>query len=141
MTAARLEEIREENALLLSRASERELRVGCPRQREKELLTHIDAVTHERNFLKAQLAGERKNIAGWIAARDANLDRALAAEAALATARNDALEAAAVEIDNKRPRPCDCETCYCGNQGDMQSVAMWDEADANAKRIRALAST
>lgn len=42
------------------------------------------------------------------------------------------------------PRPCDCERCDCGNVGDAQAVAAWDERAASthpldAAAIRALA--
>lgn len=40
----------------------------------------IRQLQEDNAFLKAQLAGERKNIAGWIAARDAQLKRAEFAE-------------------------------------------------------------
>lgn len=41
MTDERLEEIEAENALLLSRSTERELRVGCPGRRERELINEV----------------------------------------------------------------------------------------------------
>lgn len=50
---------------------------------EDRFRTYRDRIT----FLEAQLAGERKNIAGWIAARDAQLARAEDAERQLADVR------------------------------------------------------
>jgi hypothetical protein len=35
----------------------------------------------------------------------------------------------------KRPRPCDCEGCYCGNVGDAETVAQWDADNASAAAI------
>jgi hypothetical protein len=52
--------------------------------------------------------------------------------------RNAVIEECAKAIEPKGTRPCDCETCDCGNTGDMQAVAWWDEARANADRIRTL---
>ena len=54
--------------------------------------------------------------------------------------RNAVLEEAAQLIGPKGPRPCDCDPfhCYCGNYGDAQSVAAWDEAELSAAAIRAL---
>ena len=52
--------------------------------------------------------------------------------------RRSALKEAATLIGPKGKRPCDCDTCDCGNSGDMRAVAWWDEAKANADAIRAL---
>lgn len=49
-----------------------------------------------------------------------------------------ALEEAAKVVAPSKPRPCDCESCYCGNAGDAETVAMWDAENWAAKRIRAL---
>lgn len=40
------------------------------------------------------------------------------------------------KIEPTGPRPCDCDSCSCGNIGDAQTVAAWDEATANAAAIR-----
>ena len=51
---------------------------------------------------------------------------------------SEVLEEAAREVEPKGPRPCDCDSCDCGNSGDLRAVAWWDEAAANADAIRAL---
>ncbi len=58
--------------------------------------------------------------------------------AALEKARADALEEAAKIVGPKGERPCDCDSCYCGNHGDMVAVAAWDADAFNAKAIRSL---
>jgi hypothetical protein len=50
------------------------------------------------------------------------------------------IEECAMVVEPTKPRPCDCERCYCGNHGDMEAVAAWDADASNAKAIRALAS-
>lgn len=62
-------------------------------------------------------------------------ERALAATYAAGAA--DEREACARLVEPKTPRPCDCERCSCGNIGDAESVARWDEAAWAAKAIRA----
>ena len=37
----------------------------------------------------------------------------------------------------KSKRPCDCESCYCQNSGDLADVSSWDDATRLAKAIRA----
>lgn len=64
--------------------------------------------------------------------------RALDAEAKLREARALALEEAAKVVDPPGDRPCDCDTCYCGNHGDMEAVAAWEADNCAAKAIRAL---
>ena len=54
--------------------------------------------------------------------------------------RGKIVEECAKIVEPKRPRPCDCERCDCGNHGDLAEVAAWDADMANAKAIRALAS-
>ena len=76
-----------------------------------------------------------KTIAELVAEID-RLSTSLAAERGVARAK--ALEEAAKAVEPKRPRPCDCDTCYCGNHGDMEAVAAWDADAAAAKSIRAL---
>lgn len=49
------------------------------------------------------------------------------------------IEACAKVAEPKSPRPCDCERCYCHNQGDADAVAAWDAEMAVAINIRALA--
>lgn len=39
------------------------------------------------------------------------------------------LEAAAL-LEPKGPRPCDCDTCDCGNTGDLREVEAWDTQKA-----------
>jgi hypothetical protein len=51
---------------------------------------------------------------------------------------NGAIEEAAKLVRPKKPRPCDCERCYCGNHGDLEAVAVWDADKANADAILAL---
>ena len=46
------------------------------------------------------------------------------------------LELAAKAIEPKRPRPCDCERCNCGNPGDTAAVSAWDDATKSAELIR-----
>ena len=58
------------------------------------------------------------------------------ARAALAVAEPVIRDKCAKIIEPSFPRPCDCETCYCGNRDDAERVAAWDEATANAKAIR-----
>jgi hypothetical protein len=53
---------------------------------------------------------------------------------------SEVLEEAAREVEPKSPRPCDCDSCDCGNSGDLRAVAWWDTATANAIAIRALAA-
>lgn len=36
----------------------------------------------------------------------------------------------------KTPRPCDCDSCYCGNIDDAIACAMWDSDMALANLIR-----
>ena len=38
-------------------------------------------------------------------------------------------------------RPCDCRRCDCGNVGDAESTASWDERKHIASAIRALPDT
>lgn len=45
-------------------------------------------------------------------------------------------EEAAKIIEPKRPRPCDCERCNCGNYGDAEAVAAWDAENVAAAAIR-----
>lgn len=47
-------------------------------------------------------------------------------------------ERCAQAIDPKDRRPCDCDSCYCGNLGDAQAVADWDACKAAAACIRAI---
>jgi hypothetical protein len=49
------------------------------------------------------------------------------------------LEKCAEVVQPKGPRPCDCDRCYCGNVGDLEMVTAWDQQEANATAIRALA--
>ena len=69
-----------------------------------------------------------------------NIERALSdgAHRRAKTARREALEEAAKEIDLTFYRPCDCDGCYCGNMDTAVAVAAYDEAKSNARRIRAL---
>jgi hypothetical protein len=46
-------------------------------------------------------------------------------------------KACAKACEPKRPRPCDCERCDCGNATDARMVAEWDEAFNRAAAIRA----
>lgn len=55
--------------------------------------------------------------------------------------REAVIEQCAKLVEPKRPRPCDCERCDCGNSGDLEAVAAWDADAANAKAIRALSLT
>lgn len=48
----------------------------------------------------------------------------------------DEREACAQVCEPKSRRPCDCETCYCQNSGDLADVTSWDEATRLAKAIR-----
>jgi len=68
----------------------------------------------------------------------ASSEAQLAYEHAKAVGWNEAVEACARLVEPKRPRPCDCERCYCGNNGDLEAVTAWDADAANAKAIRAL---
>lgn len=63
----------------------------------------IEALEREVAFVKGQLAGTNKNIAGWLQSRDDNLKRAEAAEAEVARLRG-ALEFYADE-NNWRDQP------------------------------------
>ena len=75
------------------------------RRLQKEELSKLQ---FELKFAQAQLLGERKNIAGWIAARDANLKRAERAEQqldeALAGCRETNARAEAAEAEVTRLR-------------------------------------
>ncbi|MDI3563521.1 hypothetical protein [Bradyrhizobium sp. Arg816] len=57
----------------------------------------------------------------------------------LEQARAQAFEEAAKVVEPKGSRPCDCERCYCHNQGDAEAVASWDAGMATAKAIRLIA--
>lgn len=46
-------------------------------------------------------------------------------------------EACAQLCEPKSKRPCDCESCYCQNSGDLADVTSWDDATRLAKAIRA----
>ena len=50
-------------------------------------------------------------------------------------------EACAKVCEPKRPRPCDCEYCDCGNSGDRAAVVDWDASNALAAAIRARGNT
>lgn len=63
----------------------------------------------------------------------------LEAEAGRKT-RNKALDEAAALVSPSRERPCDCDSCYCHNSDDAQSVAVWDANTSIAKAILALKS-
>ena len=45
-------------------------------------------------------------------------------------------EACAKLVAPKVPRPCDCESCDCGNKDDAQRVAEWDAENLAATAIR-----
>lgn len=51
---------------------------------------------------------------------------------------NEAIEAAAKQIEPGYQRGCDCEFCDCGNRGDAQRVATWDSDTIGAAMIRKL---
>lgn len=55
--------------------------------------------------------------------------------------RRQTVLACATTVGPKRPRPCDCSGCHCGNAGSAQDVASWDEANANRATILALLET
>jgi len=46
-------------------------------------------------------------------------------------------EACAKVCEPKTPRPCDCESCDCGNSTSARMVAEWDESASIVKAIRA----
>ena len=50
-------------------------------------------------------------------------------------------EACAKLCEPKRPRPCDCDHCDCGNSGDRAAVVDWDVSNALAVAIRARGNT
>jgi hypothetical protein len=52
--------------------------------------------------------------------------------------RDKALEEAAALIEPKRPRPCDCDRCYCEKSDDAMDVGYWDAESNCASAIRAL---
>jgi len=68
--------------------------------------------------------------------------------------RNAAFEEAALSIEPKEPKPCDCirddlksekgnlfcSSCYCGNGGDSDRASQWCESMNNAKTVRGLKS-
>lgn len=67
------------------------------------------------------------------------------AQEAWATFRSEFKHASAAErercakaVEPKGSRPCDCQRCDCGNVGDAESVAAWDERTYAAAAIRAL---
>ena len=45
-------------------------------------------------------------------------------------------EACAKLAAPKAPRPCECESCDCGNKDDAQRVAEWDAENFAATAIR-----
>jgi hypothetical protein len=50
-------------------------------------------------------------------------------------------EACARVCEPKTLRPCDCESCDCGNSTSARMVAEWDESANIAKAIRARGDT
>ena len=80
----------------------------------------IEALEGDVAFVKGQLAGTNKNIAGWLQSRDDNLKRAEAAEARAERLRV-ALEAAKEAADERRG--------YC-EHWEWKYKAHWDEEDA-----------
>jgi hypothetical protein len=52
---------------------------------------------------------------------------------------NAAIEECAKMVEPKGERPCDCDGCYCHNNGDAAAVAAWDADAAMAKAIRLIA--
>jgi hypothetical protein len=85
----------------------------------------------------AKAAWESDGAESWEKARETGRKSYLReSRAALAVAEPVIREECAKIIEPSFPRPCDCETCYCGNRDDADSVAAWDEAAANAKAIR-----
>lgn len=87
-----------------------------------------------RRRLREFVTGEQ----GAYDAIAADIAIVLSALSDAARVREEALEEAARVVAPSGDRPCDCDRCYCGNHGDMEAVAAWDEATANAKAIRAL---
>ncbi len=59
----------------------------------------------------------------------------------LARDRVSTLRRAALLISQRGERPCDCESCTCGDIRRAQSVAAWDESYINERVINAMADT
>lgn len=79
--------------------------------RTKEISDELETLKTERDALAARLA---------LVDDDALVER----------------ERCAKKIEPAGPRPCDCDSCDCGNKDDAERVAAWDEAMANAAAIR-----
>lgn len=84
----------------------------------------------------AKAAWESDGVLNWEGVEFGRKIYLLEARAALAAAEPVIREQCAKMIEPSFPRPCDCETCSCGNRDDAERVAAWDEAAANAKAIR-----
>lgn len=41
----------------------------------------------------------------------------------------------------KTERPCDCDRCYCQNQGDAEAVAEWDRQNSLYLQATEIASS
>ncbi|TXH52601.1 MAG: hypothetical protein E6Q97_15770 [Desulfurellales bacterium] len=106
-----------------------------------EALSAIEALEAEVAFVKGQLAGTNKNIAGWLQSRDDNLRRAEFAEAQLDEAlsgcreTNSRAEAAEARAEKMREalvvarEAAGERRSYC-QAWEWKYKAQWDEEDA-----------
>ena len=95
-------------------------------------LAHLETIRSGANFAQAFSADALSALITRLTARLSSAERERD------EARGKAIEEAAKLVEPKGKRPCDCDTCYCGNHGDMEEVAMWDAATHDARAIRAL---
>lgn len=102
------------------------------------IVAKADAGTNAEHFVSFLRQGN-ENV-GWFDSLDLiPIPSAPPVMAGAATAiRAQAFEEAAKLVEPANPRPCDCDRCYCGNNGDAEAVAQWDADTFSAKSIRAL---
>ncbi len=98
------------------------IQVGMANEEEDAVLAAIaaiEALAGEVEFVKGQLAGTNRNIAGWLKSRDDNLKRAEAAEAERDRLKA-ALEVAQEAMQERRT--------YC-KSWEWKYMATWDDED------------
>lgn len=94
----------------------------------------IDQWLQLERFAALVAAAERNS---WPAEMEAMERQVNILTDALAQAKAEEREACAKLCEPKRPRPCDCEYCDCGNSSDRAAVVDWDASNALAAAIRA----
>ena len=87
--------------------------------------------SNEAQVLVRALEAASDYVEDWILRNKALLS-------AILPSRAEIIEECAKVVEPQGFRPCDCETCYCGNSGDARAVAQHDEGMTMARAIRAL---